>query len=307
MEVQSILSKFKFDSRYAGRPPAVVEIAPRGVLAASLPLLGQTPTYAFQALLAGTVVPGIEEPNLRPPETVTAAVQSTMEKVSSNSRAVTIVLPDATTRVFMLDFDDLPENVDDAVAILRFRLRKVVPFDVENTRISYQMLPPQGTRCRVLAAVIPGPVHAEYEAAVHAAGYEPGAMLPAGLAALAALNSSDPVLSATLSEMSLTTSIISGNDILLYRTHVLSSEPAERASEVRRDIAVAVAYFEDKLMTRPQCLHYAGIGTAEEFAFSMPEPELPVVDLAPWPQVADGVLPEDTNIAGVTGALAGAR
>jgi type IV pilus assembly protein PilM len=307
MEVQSILSKFKVNSRCAGRPPAVVEIAPRGVLAASLPLLGQTPTYAFQALVAGTVVPGIEEPNLRPPETVTDAVRSTMEKVSSNSRAVTIVLPDATTRVFMLEFDDLPENVDDAVAILRFRLRKVVPFDVENARISYQMLPPQGTKCRVLVAVIPGPVHAEYEAAVHAAGYEPGAVLPTGLAALAALNSSDPVLSASLSEMSLTTSITNSDDILLYRTHVLSNEPVERASEVRRDIAVAVAYFEDKLMTRPQCLHYAGIGTAEEFASSMPEPELAVVDLAPRPRVADGVLPEDTNIAGVTGALAGAR
>jgi len=40
--------------------------------------------------------------------------------------------------------------------------------------------------CKVLAAVLPGPVLAEYEAAVRAAGFEPGAVLPSSLAALAA-------------------------------------------------------------------------------------------------------------------------
>ena len=47
--------------------------------------------------------------------------------------------------------------------------------------------------CRVLIAVLPGPILEEYEAAVRAAGFEPGAVLPSSLAALAALDSDDPV------------------------------------------------------------------------------------------------------------------
>lgn len=307
MELQSILSKLKLNSRSTGRPPAVVEIAPRGVLAASLQGPGQTLTYAFKGLAADQVLPGVDHSNLRSPEAVKNAVRSAMEQASPTSRAVTIVLPDATTRIFILEFDTLPDNTDEAVAILRFRLRKVVPFDVESARVSHQMLPREGTKCRVLVAMIPGPVLSEYETAVHEAGYEPGTVLPRGLAELAAVSSTDPVLAASLSETSLTMSITNRNDILLYRTHLLSKDPQESASELRQDVAVAAAYFEDKLMSKPKCVHFAGIGTAEEFARSVSQKELQVVNIVQQSGADDNTLPEGTSIAGVNGALAGAR
>ena len=103
------------------------------------------------------------------------------------------------------------------------------------------------TECKVLAAVIPGPILAEYEAAVRAAGYEPGAVLPSSLAALEAVDSMEAVLAANLSPLALTTSITNGKDLLLYRTLDLPEDPALRLAEIQRGIAVAAAYFEDKL------------------------------------------------------------
>ena len=100
---------------------------------------------------------------------------------------------------------------------------------------------------KVLAAVMPGPILAEYEAAVRAAGYEPGAVLPSSLAALAARDSMEAVLTANLSGAALTTSITNGQDLLLYRTLDLPDETALRVEEMQRGIAVAAAYFEDKL------------------------------------------------------------
>lgn len=306
--MRAILNKFKFDLRRAGRPPAAIEIAPRGVLAAFRPAPGDAPAYAFQTLPADAVAPGVAEPNLRSPGAVTDAIRSALERISPGFRAVTVVLPDLAARVFLLEFDSLPDAPSHAVEILRIRLRKVVPFDVENAKIDYQMLPQQETRCRVLAVTIPRPILAEYEAAVYAAGYEPGAALPSSLAALAALHSPEPVLSACLSETALTTSIANCNDLLLYRTHELPDDPASRLVEMRRDIVVAAAYFEDKLTSRPQSLHYAGAGTAEEFARSMTAPGLPVVDLTPRSAALTTILPgANPCIAGVTGALAGAR
>ena len=112
------------------------------------------------------------------------AIRAALGQVSPRTRAVTLVLPDTVVRVFVLDFDSLPAKAAEAISVLRFRLRKMVPFEVEHAGLSYQVLVENKTECKVLAAVIPGPVLAEYEAAVRAAGYEPGAVLPSSLAAL---------------------------------------------------------------------------------------------------------------------------
>jgi type IV pilus assembly protein PilM len=303
--MNSILSKA--GSQIGGRPPAAVELAPEGVLAAALAAPGQPPVYAFQPLPAGALAPGIGEPNLRKPEAVASAIRSALGEVSPRSRAVTLVVPDTAVRVFVLDFDSLPAHSAEADPVLRFRLRKMVPFDVEHAGLSYQILLESKTECKVLAAVLPGPILAEYEAVVRSAGYEPGAVLPSSLAALAAVDSLEAVLMANLSGLALTTAITNGHDLLLYRTIDLPANPALHQPEVQRGIAVAAAYFEDKLLSRPRRLHYAGEGGADLFAGWLADPQLTVVDLVPRPQTGAATALGDASIAGVTGALAGAR
>jgi type IV pilus assembly protein PilM len=171
-----------------GRPPAAIEFAPDGVLAAALPAKSNTPVYAFQPLPRGALVPGVAEPNLLAADQVTAAIRSALGALSTRSRAVTLVLPDTSVRVFVLDFDSLPAKAADVLQVLRFRLRKMVPFDVEHAGVSYQVLGGNKIEQRVLTAVIPGPILHEYEGASRAAGYEPGAVLPSSLAALAGVN-----------------------------------------------------------------------------------------------------------------------
>ena len=70
----------------------------------------------------------------------------------------------------------------------------------------------------MLATVLPGPILAEYEAAVRAAGYEPGAVLPSSLAALAALDSLEPVLAANLTARPSPRPLPAVSDLLLFRT-----------------------------------------------------------------------------------------
>src|SRR5580698_10336899 len=91
-------------ARPGGRPPGAVELTPEGALAAALPATGQ-PAYAFAALPAGALVPGIEETNVRAPEAVAAAIRSALDQVAPRSRSVTLILPDTVGRVFVLDFD----------------------------------------------------------------------------------------------------------------------------------------------------------------------------------------------------------
>ena len=314
--MNSILSKAKLASQLGGRPPVAVELSSQGVLAAASPGSEQAPVYAFEPLPPGALVPSITEKNLRSQEAVVAAVRTALGQVAPRTRSVTVVLPDTLVRVFVLDFDALPARAEEAISVIRFRLRKMVPFDVEHAGLSYQVLVENKNECKALAGIIPGPVLQEYEAAIRQAGFEPGAVLPTSLAALAAINSEEPVLAANLGELALTTSITHGHDLLLYRTLDLPEDPNQRLQEVQRGIAVAAAYYEDKLGARPQLLHFAGIGAgigargdsvAEEFARWINDPELTVADLAPRPETGAATpLGNLLSLAGVVGALAGA-
>ena len=317
----SLLSRTIQTLQSGARPPAAIEITPEGVLAAARPAAGKRGgkqreepyVYAFvplppSALIPRLEEPGAEQPNLRAPQVVTAAIRSALGEVSPRTRAVTLILPDALVRVFVLDFDSLPAKPADAIPVVRFRLRKIVPFDVEHAGVSYQKLSESKTECRVLAAVTPGPILAEYEALVRAAGYEPGAVLPSTLAALESVDTMEAVLTANLSRLAITTAVVNGQDLLLYRTLDLPEESNQRAAEIQRSIAVAAAYYEDKLGARPRQLHYAGIQSAAEFAaelsISSSGPDLAVVEWTPRPASGATTALPQTSFAGVAGALA---
>jgi type IV pilus assembly protein PilM len=291
-------------TRAGGRPPAAVEISADGVLAAALHGSGHGPEYSFVMLPAGAVVPGIAETNLRAPEAVAQAIRSALDDVSPRTRSVSLVLPDPAVRVFVLDFDSFPAKAAEAAPVVRFRLRKMVAFDMEQAGIGYQVLSQTKTESRVLASVTPGAILAEYEAAVRAAGYEPGAILPSSLAALEMVDPEQAALTANLSATVLTTTIASGNDLLLYRALDLPADAMQRVLEVQRGIAVATAYFEDKLGTRPVVLQYAGRESRMEFARWVGDAEMRIVELVDRPaNLALG----RASVAGVTGALAGVR
>ena len=94
----------------------------------------------------------------------------------------------------------------------------------------------------------------------------------------------EAVLAANLSALAITTCIANGQDLLLYRTLDLPEDPGQRGAEIQRSIAVAAAYFEDKLGARPRRLHYAGIETGRRVrAAGSSDPELDVMEWAPRP------------------------
>ena len=289
-----------------GRPPAAIELTPEGVLAAALPGKHEQPVYAFEPLRPGVLMPAIGELNMTSPEAVSLAIRNALASVSPRTRAVTVVIPDTAVRVFVLDFDTLPARASDAIPVLRFRLRKMVPFDVEHAGLSYQLLSETKTEARVLVAILPSNILEEYETVVRAAGYEPGAVIPSALAALATVDSSDPMLAACLSKVAITTSITRGNDLLLYRTLDLPDDPEQRLLEVQRSVAVAAAYYEDKVSVLPKELYFAGNGTAAEFEQWFGSSELRIIDLATRPSTGVATSLSNMSVAGLAGALAGA-
>lgn len=208
------------------RPRLAIEIRPEGVVAARSEDAQALLSAAAHSLFAqGIVVPSLKPVNISRRTDAVAAVKKALEAVALKERQTTLVLPDAAVRVLLLDFDALPAKAAEALPVVRFRLKKLLPFDADEAVISYQVMSTQRGLVRVLAVAVPKDVLAEYESIVREAGFEPGAVLPSTLAACAGLTEMEAAtLLVNAGETSITTAIVQGGILLLHRTVDLAAE-----------------------------------------------------------------------------------
>jgi type IV pilus assembly protein PilM len=275
------------------RPRLACEITPTGVLAArpgSVAVEGQSQDVMtqFVPLRLGVLIPGLKTPAMSDRAAVSAAIEQALEPLAERAKKVTLIVPDASIRVLLLDFDTLPAKAADVLPILRFRLRKLVHFDVEDAAITWQVLPKTAdeTLVRTVVAVMPAPVRAEYEDAVREAGYEPGAVLSSSLAALAAVPGDEPALLVNRNANCITTAIVRGPQLLLYRTVDLGERSmdaetgeSEAIFELQQTVSVAMAYFEDTLASTAHTIYAVGPGGAGELDRLLALPGVRVRDL----------------------------
>ena len=215
------------------RPRLAVEVKSEEVVAARAEEAGQTLlTAAARTPLPGALVrPSLHSGNLVDAAVVSASIRRVLESMATHgkdrSRYVTVILPDSAARVLLLDFDEFPAKPAEALAVVRFRLKKLLPFEVDHGVVTYQVMSATRGAIRVLAVAIPCDVLAEYEGVVSAAGYLPGAVLPSTLAALAGVNEGGtPALVVNAGPETVTTAIVQGDVLLLHRTVDLAGEPA---------------------------------------------------------------------------------
>jgi len=80
--------------------------------------------------------------NVLMPDVLAGAVREMAPRNGkSKRRDVAVILPDYSVRVAVLDFDTLPSDPKEQLSLIRFRVRKSVPFDVETAAISYHQQP----------------------------------------------------------------------------------------------------------------------------------------------------------------------
>jgi type IV pilus assembly protein PilM len=291
------------------RPRLACEITSAGVVAGRPGEAEQEIVSSFAPLRPGVLAAGLKPPNFTDRAAVASALRQALNEISLKENQITVVIPDAAVRVLLLDFDLLPAKAAEALPIIRFRLRKLVPFEVEDAAVSYQIMPGKPGLVRVIVAVSPAAVLAEYESAVREAGYEPGVVLPSTLAALAAVSAEEPSLVINRNGSSVTTAITRRNELLLHRTLELTEKelmPEENslhaADELQQSVSVAVAYFEDTLESPPRQLLSCGLGGPEELIRLLGDESIPVRDVVPTPYKSKA-MPRGI-LAGVVGALA---
>jgi type IV pilus assembly protein PilM len=206
------------------RPRLAVEIRAEGVVAARAEDAAALLTAVSRADLAdGAVTPGLKPGNIVDKSAVTAAVRRVLDNIAGSgrerSRDVTVIVPDSAARVLFVDFDQLPSKTAEALPVVRFRLKKLLPFDADDAMVSYQVMSTEKDSVKLLAVAMPKAVLEEYESVVLAAGYLPGAVLPSTLAALAGLDEAESAVLVVNAGMgAVTTAIVQAGTLLLHRS-----------------------------------------------------------------------------------------
>lgn len=255
-------------------------------------------------LSPGSVVPDLMETNLRQPELVFEAVRDTLGSLGGRSRDVIAVLPDAAVRVVLLDFETLPSKRDEVEGVVRFRLKKSLPFDVDKAKVSYHVQSAK-TGVRVIAAVALANVIEDYEAAFRQAGYQPGVVMPSMLAALGAAAAAQPALVIKVDARTTSIAILDGQQLLLFRTLENTRGVNISGEQLAEEVYPSVVFFQDTYQLNIGQIFVAGLPeSGGAFPALRAQTGAEVRDLVSPSQLGSSVgsIPK-WRMAGVVGAL----
>jgi type IV pilus assembly protein PilM len=223
--------------------------------------------YAVEPLASGAIVPSPVEINVVDSSEVRGAVGRVFSRLRAKNEDVALLLPDSVIRVFVLHFDVFPRKPEEAVPILRWRLKKSVPFEAEETLISYMRQSPREEGVDVVTGMARLRIVREYEALVESVGMSPGVVTSSTLAAVPLLPDGRPALLARVAGTTLTTAIVRDGMLCGYRCITLPADARTVTPQALLDeIYPLAAYYQDSWREGIAQVRLAGLyGRMAEF------------------------------------------
>jgi type IV pilus assembly protein PilM len=245
-------------SLWTDPPPALAfELSEAGVVMART---AKDPDFEFRPIDSGVLSVSPLRDNIVDPDKLAATVRSMVPPNSGRKRRdAALILPDSCVRVSVLDFDSFPTDAKEQLSLVRFRMKKSVPYDVESAMLSYyaQSAGGNGKRVDVVVAVAPLEIVSRYEAPFRAAAIEPGFVTISALASLQLIHETGTVVVAKLSGRMLTLMVLSSGVLKLVRSLELNQPGIQ---EIASDLYPTFVYTEDNLGVKAEKLLIAGFG-----------------------------------------------
>ena len=190
---------------------------------------------------------------------------------SHRSTDAVLIIPDQAARLFVLDFENFPSRPAEGLSLVKWRLKKSLPFDVDSASISY-FVQRLGNERQVVAVATPQWIVRQYEMVAQQLGLRPRWVVLSTLAVLpladnvsgaapGGTNGAAGILVAKYSPPWFTTAILQGGMLRLFRTTPLPAAgglPA--AADVLASIYPSIAYFQDNFHGTVERACLCGLG-----------------------------------------------
>ena len=242
-------------------PLLAIEVSPDQVAGVRFGRSGAHISYDIQALPKGAIVPSAIESNMTNVAAVKSAVAAVCRTLDAKDEDVALLVPDPVIRVFVQHFDEFPRSPEEAIPMLRWKLKKSVPFEVDETLLSYMRQAPKAEGVDVVTAIARLRIIKEYEGLLDEANLRPGVVLSTSLAAVSLLEDQKPTLLARVAGTSLTTAIVREGVLAGYRCTELPVHTEDLTPHLLlEEIYPLAAYYQDTWQEGIQAVRVAGLG-----------------------------------------------
>jgi type IV pilus assembly protein PilM len=241
-------------------PHLAIEFAPDRVAAARWK--GNTvDEFSVESLPPAALVPSAVEPNVINASAVKTAMANIVGRLRARDQDVALILPDPVIRVFVQHFDEFPRSPQEAIPMLRWKLKKSIPFDADETVISFMRQPARAEGVDVVTALARLRIVREYEALAEGASLFPGVILSSSLAAISLLGDKKATLLARVSGGAPTTVVVRGGMLCGFRCTELPVHSSDITPKMLLDeIYPVAAYYQDTWGQDIGSVRLAGLG-----------------------------------------------
>jgi type IV pilus assembly protein PilM len=177
-----------------GMPPVSCEIG-RSFL--SMVRLGvKDPSTVERAVITplpeGLVVPSLSQPNITSLPDLEDVLKQTMIKAEIKTTKISVAIPDDSVKVAIHHLEKLPGNESEKQQLLKWRLKKTTPFNVEDSHLAYQQQLNADGKVSVITGIIYREVLSQYQNFFQRLGLHAGFITPASLATFELLPRLEP-------------------------------------------------------------------------------------------------------------------
>jgi type IV pilus assembly protein PilM len=234
-------------------PDQVFELSEAGI---AYSRAGET---GFQSFERGVLSVSPVADNLLRPDVVSSTLARIAPPNGAKRRPAAVILPDYAARVSLLDFDSFPSSPEEQLPLVRFRVKKTIPFDIDSAAVSYWAQAASAKagakKIEVIAVTVAHEILARYEAVFRAANFHPGEVTTSGLAALNLYGAGDTAVIAKLTGNVLTVMAVDDGRLKLFRCLAIEDGSNE---EIVAVLNPTFAYIEDELGRKPEKLLLCG-------------------------------------------------
>ena len=120
-------------------PTVAVAIGSGHVAAVQIVRRGKDPrlgAHARVALPAGAVTPAVTGPNIADADAVVTALDAALGELPRRPARLALLLPDSAAKVSLVRFASVPARRSDLRELIRWQIRKAVPFPVDDAQIA---------------------------------------------------------------------------------------------------------------------------------------------------------------------------
>ncbi|HTS66775.1 MAG TPA: hypothetical protein VMH28_32345 [Candidatus Acidoferrales bacterium] len=252
----------RLQSIFRDPPPAMVfEISEAGIAAARIASHAE---LEFQPFKPGTLTVSPLKENIADPDAFILAVRSLSAAQAARKRKdAALILPDYSARIAVLDFDQFPSDAKEQSSLIRFRVKRAVPFDVDSAAMSYYAQSGEKGKVDVVVVIAPLEIVARYEAPFRSAGMNPGLVTMSSLAALELAPEHGLSVLAKLTGRALTVLVRDQHVLKLARCVEL---PSTELADIADVLIPTFVYIEDNLRRPAESLILCGFGARTEEA-----------------------------------------